>query len=92
MKDLAGVKVKCDSLQGLANKHCTGNLGGILANITCDFFESVSNDFTPLSPDDTLLPPGADTAVPDVYIIKVSEVTNHYREQKQQSSRPRREA
>ena len=73
VKDLAGVKVKCDNLQGLVNKHCSGNLG-ILANDICDFFKSVSNDFTPLSPNDTFLPPGADTTISDTYIINVSEV------------------
>ena len=50
MKDLAGVKVKCDNLQGLVDKHCSGNLG-ILVNDICDYFESVLNDFIPLSPD-----------------------------------------
>ena len=34
----------------------------------------MSNDFTPLSPDDFFLPLGADTTVPDVDIINVSEV------------------
>ena len=73
VKDLAGVKVKCDNLQGLVNKHCSGNLD-IFANDICDFFNSVSNDFTPLSPNDTFLSPEADTTIPDAYIINVNEV------------------
>ena len=41
----------------------------------CDFLQSVTTDFIHLSPDDTFLPVGADTSVPDTYIISVAEVT-----------------
>ena len=34
----------------------------------------MSNDFTPLSPNDTFLPPGADNAIPGAYFINVSKV------------------
>ena len=74
--------VNCDNLQGLANTHCSGNVS-ILANEISDFFESVTNDFPPLLPVDEFLPllpvdeflpPGADTTVPDAYIINGDEV------------------
>ena len=75
IKYIAGVKVHCDSLQGLANSHCAGKLD-VLADDVCDFLQSMTTDFTPLSPDDTFLPLGADTSVPDTYIISVAEVTD----------------
>ena len=53
--------------------HCSGNFS-ILANEISDFFESVTKDFPPLLSIDEFLPPGADTAVPDAYIINVDEV------------------
>ena len=73
VKELVGVKVNCDNLQGLANTHCSGNFS-ILANEISDFFESVTKDFPPLLPVDVFLPPGADTTVPDAYLINVDEV------------------
>ena len=73
MKELVGVKDNCDNLQGLANTHCSGHVS-ILANEISDFFESVTKDFPPLLPVDEFLPPGADTSVPDAYIINVDEV------------------
>jgi len=69
------VKVHCDSLQGLAHSHCAGKLD-VLTDDVCDFLQSMTTDFTPLSPDDTFLPLGADTSVPDTYIISVAEVTD----------------
>ncbi len=75
IKDIAGVKVHCDSLQGLANSHCAGKLY-VLADDVCDFLQSVTTDFTPLSPDNTFLLVGADTSVPDTYVISVAEVTD----------------
>ena len=75
IKDIPGVQVHCDSLQGLANSHCAGKLY-VLADEVCDFLQSVTTDFIPLSPDDTFLPLGADTSVPDTYIISVAEVTD----------------
>ena len=36
----------------------------------------MTTDFTTLSLDDTLLPLGADTSVPDTYVISVAEVTD----------------
>ena len=73
MKELVGVKVNCDNLQGLANTHCSGNFS-ILANEISDFFEYVTKYFPPLLPVDEFLPPGADTTVPYAYIINVDEV------------------
>ena len=75
IKDIAGVKVHCDSLQGLANSHCAGKLD-VLADAVCDFLQSVTTDFTAQSPDDIFLPLGADTPVPDSYIISVTAVAN----------------
>ena len=39
-------------------------------------FSPITTDIIPLSPDDTLLPLGADTSVPDTFIIRVSHVAN----------------
>ena len=46
MKELVGIKVNCDNLQGLANSHCSGNVS-MLASEISDFFESVTKDFPP---------------------------------------------
>ncbi|KAK2176108.1 hypothetical protein NP493_682g00000 [Ridgeia piscesae] len=73
--NIAGIKVHCDSLQGFANSHCAGKLD-VLADDVCDFLQSVTTNFTQLSPDDTFLPLGAVTSVPDTYIISVAEVTD----------------
>ena len=73
MKELVGVKVNCDNLQGLANTRCSGNFS-ILANEISDFFESVTKDFPPVLPVDDFLPLGADTTVPGAYTFNVDEV------------------
>ena len=75
IKYIAGIKVYCDSLQRLANSHCAGKLD-VLADDVCDFLQSATTDFTPLSPDDTFLPLGAGTSAPDTYIISVAEVSD----------------
>ncbi|KAI0218023.1 hypothetical protein LSAT2_030238 [Lamellibrachia satsuma] len=62
----------CSGMQ-VAAAVATGNFS-ILANKISDFFESVTKDFPPLLPVDEFLPPGADTTVPDAYIINVDEV------------------
>ena len=62
-------------IQGLANSHCAGKLY-VLADNVCDFLQSGTADFTPLSSDDTFLPLGAGTSISDTYIISVTEVAN----------------
>ena len=66
-RDIFGVKVNCDNLQRLADLHCAGKLD-LLADNVCDFLQSVTTDFTQLTPDDTFFPLGVDTSVPETYI------------------------
>ena len=58
----------------LLNRIAGGKLD-VLTDDVCDFLQS-GTIFTPLSPDDTFLPLGADSSVPDTYIISVAEVSD----------------
>lgn len=60
------------SLQGLANQECDGDMQ-MLADSINSFLQSVTEDFVPITPEDSFTI-GQDFQVPDRYIIRVEEV------------------
>ena len=70
-KGLVGLRKSTRNLQGLANDLYGRNMQKLAERI-CDFFQSVAAEFTPLA--DEFNPPGCNIAVPDRYVISVTDV------------------
>ena len=76
IKQMSGLKSASDSLQGLVNTHCSGNVEPLASNIS-KFLSSVTENFLPLSEEDCFVPEESmaeSWLVPERLIIRVEEV------------------
>jgi len=78
IKGLVGLQKATSNLQGLANSLCDRDTQQLAQRI-CEFFHSVTAEFTPLAEEDRFTPPGCDLSVSDRYIISVTDVERELR-------------